>query len=677
MAHNALTPISMTDLSALWEPIRIGALTTPNRVYMPAHNVSLPPDDYGLYLAERARGGVGLIIAGAYPVSAGTARGPGVMPWDTSWADTVRRIVQPARDLGTPVIAQLFHMGASGVRRTDDIAHWGPLLAPSAIPSPVHRGIPKVLEDAEIRQLIDAFARSARTLQAGGADGVEIHGSHGYLLANFLSPYWNRRDDAWGGDTARRVRIVREIGHAIRALCGTGFALGVKLSLDEYLGEAGTTPDETVRVVALLEAERLFDYICLSHTDYHAIHRLAPPACSGENAPLAQGAARVRGQLRGRIPLLIQGSVADLAQAAQIVRGAQADMVGFARAHIADPALVHKARAGRVDETVRCVGANQGCWARLGLPVSCTVNPAAGRERQYGVAVQRPAIRARRILVVGGGPAGLKFADTAAALGHQVTLWEHDGVLGGQVRRAAALPGHESLLRLVDDLAASLARRGVVVELRKSATPERIQAHGADKVVLATGARWQTDGLSTFRVDRPGIGRSEGAHVIGPVAAVDDPHGCGRSVLIVDDLGNYVGLGLARLLAAHGRRVVLVTADALAGRKLETTLERPWLMPLAVADGIRVVTSHFVEHIGNGEAQLRDVYTGALQEVAADTTVLCMLRAAEDALYAVMLERGMACHRIGDCLAPREIDDAVLEGFRAAHAIGIPAMQAG
>ena len=663
----------MADLAVLREPARLGPVQARNRVFMPAHNVSLPPADYGLYLAERARGGVGLIIAGAFPVHPASARGPGVLPWDPAWADTVRQIVQPARDLGVPVLAQTFHMGASGTRRTDDIAHWGPLVAPSAIPSPAHRAVPQVLQDADIRALIEHFALSARTLQAGGADGVEIHGSHGYLLANFLSPWWNRRDDDWGGDTQRRTRVVREIGHAVRALCGPGFAIGMKLSLDEYLGEAGTTPDETVRVAALLAAEGVFDFVSLSHTDYHGIHRLAPPACAGQSAPLAEGAARVRAVLQPHgIPVLMQGSVDGLPQAADIVRRGQSDLVGFARALIADPEFVAKGLGGRAHEIRRCVGANQGCWARIGQSVSCTVHPGAGRERLYGITVQRPVVAPRRILVVGGGPAGLKFADTAASLGHHVSLWERGDALGGQVRQAAQLPGHHALRHLVDDLAASLQRRGVAVTLGRSADVESVRDFGADQVVLATGARWQTDGFSTYRPDRAAMPTAPGAQLLDPLTALDDPARCGPRVLVVDDWGHYAGLGLARFLAARGRQVLLVTPDALVGRRLEATLERPWVLPQAVAEGVQLRAACTVESVEPGQATLRDALSGTCQRVPADTVVLCQQRRADDALFAALSAAGIRSRRIGDCLAPREIDDAVLEGFREAWASAGP-----
>ena len=658
----------MQQLDVLWNPIDIGHLQARNRIYLPAHQVSLPPAEYGAYLAERARGGVGLIVTHGFHVHPASARA-GVSPWESAWADAVHKFVTPSKQQGVPVLVQITHMGASGTRRTDDIGLWGAVMAPSQIPSPVHRASPKPMEEEDIREVIEGFAATCANVKAGGGDGVEIHGSHGYLLSNFLSPYWNRRNDAWGGDTERRARLALKIGKAVRQRCGSDFVIGIKLSLDEYLGDVGTTPDETIRVLQLLEQARLFDYVCLSHTDYHQNHKLVPPQSSGETAPLAANAARVREALGGRIPLLIQGSVRDLEKAAEIVQYGQSDMVGLVRAHIADPEMVKKAREGRLDETRRCVGANQGCWRRLGQNVSCTVNPAAGRELQFGAVVTRPVVAAKKVLVIGGGPGGLKFADTAAQRGHKVTLWERSGQLGGQIRKAGLLPDYASWTFLVDDLEASVRRRGVEVALNKEATADAVAALAADEVIVATGASWQTSGFSMFRTDRDAIPGAELPHVVDALSALDGLSACGRRVLIIDDNGDYLPLGLARLLAAAGREVTVVTADGLLGRKLEATLDWPWLMPRVVQSGVVLRASTSVERIEAGKAILRSTLGGPAETVAADTVVLSMLRTSDDSLYHQLKARGLPVRRIGDCVAPREADDAVLEGFREAQAI--------
>ena len=237
------------------------------------------------------------------------------------------------------------------------------------------------------------------------------------------------------------------------------------------------------------------------------------------------------------------------------------------------------------------------------------------------------------------------------------------------MRYAGQLPDYGSWNFLVNDLAASLDRRGVRVHLNTEATADAVAAFRADHVIVATGAHWQRSGFSSFRPDREGIPQSDGAHVIDAVTALDDIEACGQDVLIVDDNGDYLPMGLARLLAAAGRKVTVVTSDAMPGRKMEPTMDWPWVMPRVAQAGVALRTSTFVERISAGEVELRSALGGDSERVPADTVVLSMMRQSEDSLYHQLKSRGIRLRRIGDCVAPREVDDAVLEGFREAHAI--------
>ncbi len=654
----------MSTIDRVFDPVRIGGATAPNRIYVPAHFVALAPEAQGTYLAARARGGAGMVvIPGAFVHPSYAAPGP--LPWTADWIPEIAKVIAPIQAEGAPAFVQLVHPGVNITPRTDSLETWGPLWGPSDIASALYRVAPKVVDTEEIPEIIEGFAAVAANVQAAGGAGVELHGAHGYLLSAFMSPYWNRREDGYGGDTAKRSRLALEIGRAIRARCGADFAIGLKINWDEYLGAAGTTPEEALRVLEIAAAANLFDYFCLSHTDYHNNHRLIPPASSGETAPLASGGAAARKVLGGRVPVLLQGSVRDVATAAGIIDRGEADMVGMVRAHIADPEIVNKARTGRAAETRRCVGANQGCWRRIYQPLSCTANPAAGREARWQAAL---AVKPKpfSVLVVGGGPAGMKAAETAALLGHRVTLWEAAEALGGHVRAAAQLPDWESWGFLVEDLSASLGRLGVEVCLGKMADADSITAFGADRVVMATGAVWQTSGFSTFRTDRESIPRAAGARVVDPVMALADPSSLGRQVVIYDDNGDYVAIGLARLLARQGRAVTVVTHDARLGRTLDATNDFPWIYPRALAEGMQVVPSSFIEQIEADHVVLTDRWTGASQTRAADTVILCMGRRAASDLHPLLRQRGIVAARAGDCVAPREVDDAMLEGFRTA-----------
>jgi 2,4-dienoyl-CoA reductase-like NADH-dependent reductase (Old Yellow Enzyme family) len=655
------------DLDVLWQPLSIGAVTARNRIYLPAHGMGLAAEPYGAYLLERARGGVGLIVVHGMPVHPSTAAAGGVEPWSRAWIPEIAKIIGPSRKEGCPILVQLAHLGPAGVSRSDE--RWGPLWAPSAIPSPVQRVVPKVMDLGDIEELIEGFAASAAHAREGGADGIELHAAHGYLLSAFLSPYWNRREDGYGGDTAGRTRLILEIARAVRACCQDGCTLGLKLNVEEYLGPGGLTPPEALRILQVLHAERLFDYFTIAHADYHSLHRLIPPASSGIlSTPLAEICRAARDIVQKQVPILVAGSIRNLDSAAELIGKGCADLVGLARAHIADPALVAKSRGHRQSQIRRCVGANQGCWRRRerGLPVVCTANPTTGREAIWSTSALQRASVAKRALIVGGGPAGLKFAETAALRGHEVTLWERSSVLGGQVRYAARLPDYGHWNVLIDDLEASLSRLPVKICSRKTATAEAVIAFGADFTVIATGASWETSGFSTFRPDRNSIPGFEIAHVIDPLTAIASPVSCGRRVTIIDDNGDYLPIGIARLLAQNGKEVTIVTHEAALGQKLRPTLELPWVYPRMLDAGVRVVGSASVERIEPDRLLLTDIWSREPSELPCDTVIFCMMRRSSNALFQELHGRLGGMLRVGDCLAPREIDDAIFEGFREA-----------
>lgn len=655
------------DLDVLWQPLSIGAVTARNRIYLPAHGMGLAAEPYGEYLRERARGGVGLIVVHGMPVHPSTAAPGGPEPWSRAWIPEISKIIGPSREEGCPILVQLAHLGPAGVSRSDE--GWGPLWAPSAIPSPVQRVIPKEMDLGDIEELIEGFAASAAHAREAGADGIELHAAHGYLLSAFLSPYWNRRHDRYGGDTARRTRLILEVGRAVRARCQNRFTLGLKLNTEEYLGPGGLTAPEALRILQVLHAERLFDYFTIAHADYHSFHRLIPPASSGiQSTPLAECCKAARDIVQKQVPILVAGSIRNLDSAAELVEKGCADLVGLARAHIADPALVSKSRGNRQSQIRRCVGANQGCWRRRerGLPVVCTANPTTGREAIWGTsALQRTSVP-KRALIVGAGPAGLKFAETAALRGHDVTLWERSSVLGGQVRYAARLPDYGHWNDLIDDLEASLSRLPVEICSGKTATTEAVISFGADITVIATGASWETSGFSTFRPDRNSIPGFDHAHVIDPLTAIASPASCGRRVAIIDDNGDYLPIGVARLLAQNGKEVTVVTHEPALGQKLKPTLELPWVYPRLLGAGVRVVPSASVERIERGRLLLTDIWNHQPSELPSDTVILCMMRRSCNALFQELHGRLDGVLRLGDCLAPREIDDAIFEGFREA-----------
>lgn len=657
----------MNTLAPLWEPIAIGRETARNRVYLPAHGTHYRGEQYGAFLGERARGGVGLVIVSQVLVHPSTSFPGQPEPWTRDWIPEMRQIVAPSKAEGALVITQLAHMGIGGMSRSDEL--WEPIWAPSPIPSPVYGIVPKTIDKGDIESVIEGFAATSAHVQEAGGHGVELHAAHGYLLSSFLSPYWNRREDEYGGSVENRTRLVREIGEAIRKRCGGDFIIGAKLNLDEYLGPSGMEPDEALDGLDIFHRTGLFDYFSMGHVDYHSTHHLLPPLTSGiEKPPLAAGARRSREVVKGEVPILIAGSVLGIKDAAEVVGRGDADMVGLVRAHLADPHLVRKARESANEVTRRCVGANQGCWRRAygqGLPISCTVNPTTGHEREWSDAAIEPTAAPRKVLVVGGGPAGMKFAETAAHRGHDITLWERGDRLGGALNQAGALPDFARWRDVAEDLAASLRQRGVTIRTGTEATAGSVRAFGADLVVIATGAVWQTSGFSPLRTDREEIPRTAATRVTEPAAVIENPSICGDHVVIVDESGDYVSLGIARMLAGLGKQVTIVTPAAQIGARLVHRQDLPWVMPRVIAAGIEIKVSHFVERIEPDKIIIQPRLGGHPQEIACDTVVMSMFRHANDALHNALSADGFTTIRIGDCLSPREVDDAIFEGFRA------------
>lgn len=655
-------------MPSIWEPIEIGRSTARNRLYLPAHAPSLLPEAYGHYIGERALGGAGLIVTTtlmAHPSSVGSA----AMPWSRDGIPRMKLMIEPALSHGALVLMQVGHTGPSWPASTDGLPDWSPVWAPSAIQSPKHHNIPKVMERSDIEELIEGFANVAANAQEAGASGVEIHAAHGYLLSCFISPYWNRRGDDYGGSTENRARIIREIATAVRKRVGSSFIVGLRMNVEEYLGDKGLRPTEAMAILRAVHALGHIDYFCPAHTDYHSNHYLVVPDSSGiTSAPLAPIGKLAKEAVANAIPVLVHGSIRDLAKAQEVVDTGCADMVGMVRAQIADAHLINKSRAGKVDEVQRCVGANQGCWRRIGRPISCTVNPVTGHEARYGSGRIGAAIIGQKILVVGGGPGGMKFAATAAEAGHDVTLWERDSTLGGNVRYAAQLPDYAMWNRLIEDLSAAMERHGVTVELGRDATESSVIAFGADFTVIATGATWDKSGFSTYRPETDGIAGlgMDRRRILDPVAALTGGEACGQQVVIIDDNGDYLPLGLARHLQQLGKQVTVVTWDDGVGRKMHATNELPFLLPRVIAAGVTFITGTYVESVNDDTVDLVVRWSGETRRIRADTIILSMLRTADESLFLALKGAGMHVARVGDCVAPREVDDAIAESFRLA-----------
>lgn len=650
-------------LDALWQTLELRSVTLPNRIMCSATTLQYGSDGklgerHLPFYRERALGGVGLLFTeqlSASPLSE-TAFPKAIKAYDAENVPRLRELVSGLGQYPTRLFAQLVTGGGKG-SSVLALDRWAPVRSPSRVPAPGGE-MPEPLTIAEIHRLVGDFAESARLMQAGGAHGVEVHGAHGWLVGQFLSPFYNRRDDAYGGSVEARCRLALEIGVAIRAAVGDEYPVGIALTYDECIGPAGITIDETLAQLAVLHDTAVFDFFDLSIGASHSGHMTIASMSVPENHAFAAAASAKRVVGDGAA-VFVAGRVVDVRMAAQAVAEGATDVVAMTRAHLADPHLVSKARVGRVSETTRCVGANV-CVARAlrGSEVACVVNPVTGREERWGAGSLTRAAVPRRIVVVGAGPAGLRVAATAAARGHDVTVLERERDPGGHLRDLAWLPTRESWYRAIEDLVSTIARHGGRIETGASTELDELLALPADTLVVATGATWDETGASARRPDRVGIPGIESAAVHGLGAALararQDPGLFGRRVVVFEETGGYAPLGLAEVLAGAGADVHVVTPGPTVGAEAAAELELPHVMPRLRELGVELTVWHGIDAIDGRRVVLDDVWGGEPSVVdEVDAIVLALQRTPSNDLFAGLHAAGRDARLVGDARAPR------------------------
>jgi len=628
----------MAALPHLFSSLALGPVELANRIVSTAHQTTLvhdhlPTDDFVAYHRARAEGGAGLIVLEATAVHESGLLTPhtlgGFLP---ELEAGYRRVADAVQPKGTRLFVQLFHGG----REQISTAPRAPALAPSAVPSARFRVEPRALSVREIQEIVSGYARAAEIAAAAGLDGVEVSAAHRYLIEQFFDPEVNRRSDEW----REGPRFLRNVLGAVRA-AAPGLCLGVRLSADSR------------QLPALLGTAREcgVDYVSLALGDsstYLGSVGIVPPPPLAEN--LIDGiAART-------VPVIVTSRLVDPIAADSLIAEGRTDAVGMTRALIADPNLPAKARAGRTDEVIRCIGCN-ACIAHYhaGMPIACAVNPRTGREGRFGW----PARSARRrIVVVGGGPAGIAAAVEAATAGHDVVLLERADRIGGQLALAGAAPGSASVASSF--VAMAIDRLGPVeTRLGANATVGDVLALEPAAVVVATGARPYVD-------ERLELGGVETVHAW-DVLAGNVPSG--RTVVVADWGGDPGGLDAAELLAANGNSVTLAVESVAVGEAVHQYRRNLYLQRLYRA-GVEI-RHHLALHGTSDEhVRLRNVFAPDLTAtLAADLLVLAHGRLPDDDLSGSLAEAGAQVETAGDCRSPRSLEEAVLEGTLAAQKV--------
>ncbi|MGW5169879.1 oxidoreductase [Streptomyces nodosus] len=644
----------------LFSPLRIGQVTVRNRILSSGHDTVLVRDgqvteELIAYHEARAEGGVGLIVlqvSGVHESARYTTHV--LMATDDACVPGYARLAQAVHRHGAKVFGQLFHPGREILESEDGSAPvaW----APSATPSERFHVMPRAMTEAQIREVLDGYGQAARRLREAGLDGVEIVASHGYLPAQFLKPEVNIRDDGWGGDRQGRIRFLREALRSARKGAGDGFVVGLRISGDE-LSHDGLGSELVLQSVAELDAEGLVDYVSVcagSSSSLSGAQHIAPPMFqpAGYTAPLAAQVRAVVG-----VPVMVAGRINQPQEAEQIVAAGQADACAMTRALICDPDLPAKAADDRAEEIRACIGCNQACIGhfQLGYPISCIQHPETGRERRFGVL---PTItRRKKVLVVGGGPAGLKAAAVAAARGHEVELHEAGRRLGGQVLLAQLLPGRAEFGGAVTNLEGEARRAGARILVGSRMDGPALAAAAPDAVVLATGARPRHPRLEL--IDDPVV-----LDAWSVIRGGEVPRG---RIVVADWRGDWIGLGVALQLASRRRKVTLCVTGFAAGEHLQQYV-RGAMLAQAVRARVEIVPNVRLYGADSDTVYLQHTLTEEpvlLEGVAG--TVLAQGHDPVDDLDPVAF--GVPADRVfaaGDCLTPRTVEEAVLEGLTVA-----------
>ncbi len=515
----------------LFSPIEVGNVTIPNRIVVPGHYPALrdldqlPGERLTAYWESKAKGGVGMISSGIWSVhkSAPPGGNYGTPLQTPGGIDKLKRSAERIQRHGTKFLIQLWHGGANSYGMGTQI--W----APSAVQTTTGR-ITHAMTKEEIKEVIEGFAAEAYRGKQAGIDGGEIHGAHGYLITQFMSPNTNHRTDEYGGDHAGRIRFACEVIDAVRAAVGRDFLVGIRISADTMAG-GGYTLDDTKIFAEMLTRSGNLDYIATGA----GIPPMYYPLGS-----LMYHAAAIKEVVD--IPVIGGGRVTDPIQAEEILADRQADLVFMNRALICDPELPKKAREGRLEEIRHCMGCSEGCWMRVsqdGNPqgISCTYNPTAGKETLPGWLEFIPAEKKKKVMVIGGGPGGMETARVAKSRGHDVSLWEKSDALGGMALVGAKAPGRDELLETARYYTYQMKLLDVDLHLNSEVSVETVREQNPDVVVVATGSK------PMIVENIPGVEQDNVVkHVRGILSGEVE---VGDNVLIVDNQRHIEGLATA------------------------------------------------------------------------------------------------------------------------------------
>ncbi|MSP67610.1 MAG: FAD-dependent oxidoreductase [Alphaproteobacteria bacterium] len=649
----------------LFSPLKVGRYTLKNRIMNTGHAAhfqtgdGLPTQRYVDYVKERAKGGAGIIVIGHTVTHYDGEAAASLANYDDRIISMYGKFSAATHAHGVPILNQLGHRG----RRVTDGGGFlqRPILAPSAVPAPDFSSpqlVPHAMSTAEVEEVVGSFGRATRRIVKGEMDGVEIAVGIDFLFANFLSPQANRRSDRYGGGTLEeRMTFLNEVVALVRAELGAERLLGVRFYDD--LVDYSLGLEDYKKVARLLEQDGKVDYFNMwqgivpsprSGREHWPSHYYKPGQFAHLPAGLKQAVS---------LPVVGAGRIDSPAVAERMLADGKADIIGLARALIADPHWPNKAREGRTAEIRTCIACTQSCVGHfyLGMGVGCIYNPVTGREGEWAELPR--ATTKKKVVVVGGGPAGLEAARIAAERGHRVVLFEQARRLGGQVNLVIRTPAREIFEEIILFFERQMAQLKVDVRLGREAGPEEILAEAPDAVIVATGS-------TAFRPELLG---ADQRHVLTSREVLQGNAPIGQRVLVIDTQGRPEAPTTAEFLVDLGKEVEIVTGLEYVGRHMPYPAAHN-LIERLMKKGVRLTPFTGVWEVQETSVEVYNVVTWEPRTIGGvDTVVLAAGGMPNDSLYLALQGKVADLHAIGDCYQPRDIEVAVVDGHRVARMI--------
>ena len=647
----------MSEYRYLFSPIKIGSVVIPNRINFAAHLTNLSENHqiserHIYYYRERAKGGCGLI----------TTEELTVHPSDLAYAKLVdafvpevipgfEKLTRTIHEYDTKIFAQLNHNGMQADGKISRLPVWGP----STGADPLFREMSKEMEIEDIRECVAYFAKSAIHVVEGGFDGIELQLGHSSLIRQFLSPATNFREDEYGGSFENRLRFCLEVIGAVRQAVGVDFTLGIRLNADEMHPRGGLTLEDTKKIAASLEAAGQLDFIDLSLGTFHNLYLVE----GSMHTPLAYTvplSAGIRSVVN--LPVYCTNRINDPHLAEKILEDGQGDMINMVRALIADPELPNKAREERDDDIRQCIACNQGCIGRMGLgyTIGCMQTSAAGNEKDLGIGTIKPCDVPKRVVVVGAGPAGLEVARVAALRKHHVIVFEKKDEVGGQNILAGKVTGRQEITGVTRWLINQVDKLDIDLRLAVNADEEMILQEKPDAVVIATGS---------VPKEKPFPGDYSCPDVVNTQQILTGEVEAGDKVLFIDLDGHHQGTGTAEFLADLGKKVHVLVPSLFQGSALGPLQDLFLARQRLAKKGVTCTPDIAVLEIQGTLVKGLNVYSNEMIDFEGyDTIVLAAGNAADDRLYFALKGKVKDLYRIGDCVAPRKTDMAIVEGNR-------------